>query len=355
MSFFSDAELAELAIQRMSVHIVGGGAEFVPREELDVDHDQFLLRVLKSIASDPVHTFNEISTTRATIEGIAKGDQAFCDGAQVLAHQFHQLHTSGHTSEGAFFVFELTVHDPDIRFYALVKYDYRAVLELRHDDGVASLREIVEALVNDKTAVQKAAIVRTKAGAAEEELSTQDRMSRRKPDLTDYFQRYLEVKRSRSDEELTKEAKVVVTESIRASKDRHGQPIPQAVARAIAVLRDAQTITEEVIKNAVWVGAGHPDDEDLKDEINRITQREIGRRRLSDCEFDTERRALPRAVKRRIKTVEGVSVTFDSDLEGRVVQMTRADGTTTITIQTQEITQDDVVSEPLGRAVRQPL
>ena len=355
MSFFSDAESQQLTIQRMSLHIVGGGEEFVPRGELQVVHDQFLLGVLRSIASDAVHTFNEISTTRQSIERIATGDLAFPEGAQALAHQFHQLHDNGRTTEGAFFVFELTVENPEVRFYALVKYDYRAVLELTQDDGVATLREIVEALVNDKSAVQKAAIVRTNAGAAADELSTLDRMSRRKPDLTDYFQRYLEVKRSRSDEELTKEARGVVTEALRASKDHHGQPIPQGVARGIAVLRDAPTITEEVIRNAVWAGAGHPDDDAVRNEINRITQREISRRRLSECEFPTERRALPRAVKRRIKTVEGVSIEFDSDLEGRVVQMAHADGTTTITIETQEITQDDVVPQPPGRAVGQPL
>lgn len=341
MGFFTEPEIENLTIQRMSLHVVGGGLEFAPRDELEVVHNEFLLGVIKSIAADPVYRFNAISAIRAIIEAVTRDEQSFNDGAQALAHHFHQLHDRGRTSEGAFFVFELGTMDERIRLYALIKYDYRRVLELQQNDGVATLREIVEALVNDKSAVQKSAIIRIVNGRAEPDLSTQDRMSRRKPDLTDFFQRYLEASRARDDEELTRGARNVVQETLRDTKEQHGQAVPQAVARANEVLRNAPVITEDVIRNAVWAGAGHPDDAQVREALDRATGRHITRNKLGDCEFNTARQALPRSLKKRILTAEGVTIEYDTTLDGGAVrQQQLEDGRTIFVIETLEFSQD---------------
>src|SRR3546814_1949021 len=71
MGFLTDGESASLRLARISLHIVGGEDEFEPQPELPVEHDDFLLQIIRDIASDSVYRFAEISTTRTTIESIA--------------------------------------------------------------------------------------------------------------------------------------------------------------------------------------------------------------------------------------------------------------------------------------------
>src|SRR3546814_3759060 len=105
MGFLTDGESASLRLARISLHIVGGEDEFEPQPELPVEHDDFLLQIIRDIASDSVYRFAEISTTRTTIESIATRQLAFQEGAQALAADFCRLHRGGarrseeHTSE----------------------------------------------------------------------------------------------------------------------------------------------------------------------------------------------------------------------------------------------------------------
>lgn len=245
----------------MSLHIVGGDDEFEPQPELPVDHDDFLLHILRDIASDSVYRFADISTTRTTIEAIANRVVSFQDGAQALAADFCRFHRGG-SKDGAFFVFELGVDEADVSIYALVKYDYSQALEIVHRERAKGLRRLVEAFVGNKSAIQKSALIRTRRGVAEASLSTRDRMGRPAPVLTDFFRDYLQVTRERSDQELTNGAKEVVR--IALIDNREFLPkggVATCVSRAYDVLRNAQEINEEVVKQAVWVGAGQPTDD----------------------------------------------------------------------------------------------
>lgn len=76
----------------MSLHIVGGADDFEPQPELPVEHDDFLLDILRSIASDSVYKFADRSTTRTRIETIATRQIPFDEGAQALAEDFCRLH-----------------------------------------------------------------------------------------------------------------------------------------------------------------------------------------------------------------------------------------------------------------------
>jgi hypothetical protein len=109
MSFLTDSEASSLRIARMSLHIVSDD-EFKPEPELTIERDDFLLDRIRDIASASVYRFDDISTTRDTIEAIATREVGFEDGAQTLAREFCRFHRGG-TRDGAFFVFELGVDD----------------------------------------------------------------------------------------------------------------------------------------------------------------------------------------------------------------------------------------------------
>src|SRR3546814_11993314 len=93
--------------------------------------------------------------------------------------------------------------------YALVKYDYSQALEIVHREGATGLRRIVEAFVGNRSAIQKSAVIRTRAGIAEQALSTRDRMGRPAPELTDFFRDYLTITRARNAQERHSDGKKI--------------------------------------------------------------------------------------------------------------------------------------------------
>lgn len=348
MSFLSDAEASSLRLARMSLHIVSN-EDFEPEPELPIEHDDFLLERIRDIASASVYRFDEISNTRDVIEAIAARSVGFEEGAQKLAREFCRFHR-GTTRDGAFFVFELGVDDENVRLYALMKYDYGQALELVKREGGAGLRRIVEAFVGDKAAIQKSALVRVIGGVAEAPVSTRDRMGRPTPELTDYFAQYLQVVRDRSDGELTTAVKEVVRTSLEDNREfLPAGGVAPAVSRALEVLRNTDTVNEEVINQAVWVGAGQPADDEVKEHLKKSVGRLVKRKRLAGVSFPPDGSQLGRPVTRRIRTEEGVTIEYNTGLEGEAVRkVDTPDGTTQFIVTTRKFT-DAVLSEKSGR------
>lgn len=348
MSFLTDAEAASLRLARMSLHIVSN-EDFVPEPELDIEHDDFLLQRVRDIGSDSVYRFQDVSTTRDVVEQIARRDMGFQEGAQALAREFCRFHR-GTTRDGAFFVFELGVEDENARIYALMKYDYGQALELVQREGHAGLRRIVEAFVSDKAAIQKSALIRVVNGAAEPAISTRDRMGRPAPELTDYFINYLQVTRDRTDGELT----TAIKEVVRTVLEDHREFLPPggvapAVSRALEVLRNTETVTEDVVNHAVWVGAGQPGDDEVRGSLNKSVGRLVKRKKLNGVSFPPDGGQLGRPVTRVVRTEEGVTIHYNTGLEGRAVRkVDMPDGATQFIVTTRRYT-DGVVSENAGR------
>ncbi len=334
MSFLTDAEASSLRIARMSLHIVSD-EEFKPEPELAIEHDDFLLDRIRDIAPASVYRFEDVSATRHTIEAIATREVGFKEGAQTLAREFCRFHR-GNTRDGAFFVLELGVEDESVRLYALMKYDYGQALELIEREGAAGLRRIVEAFVDDKSAIQKSALVRVVNGTAEASVSTRDRMGRPAPQLTDYFIRYLQVVRDRTDAELT----TAVKEVVRTALEDHRELLPSggvasAVSRALEVLRNAETVTEEVLNHAVLVGAGQPADEHVRDSLKKSVDRLVTRKRLDGVAFPPDGGQLGRPITRLVRTEEGVTIQYNTGLEGEAVRKAElSDGATQFIITT---------------------
>lgn len=332
----------------MSLHIVGGD-EFVPEPELPVEHDDFLLDRVREVASDSVYRFQDVSMTRDTLQSIASRAVGFEEGAQALAREFCRFHR-GTARDGAFFVFELGVEDEAAQLYALMKYDYGQALELVQREGATGLRRIVEAFVSDRNAIQKAALVRVVNGVAEAPISTRDRMGRPAPNLTDYFIDYLQVTRDRTDAELTASVKDLV----RTALQDHRELLPAGgvaagVSRALEVLRNAPIINEDVLNQAIWVGAGQPDDESVRDALDTAVGRLVRRKRLSGVAFPPDGAQLGRPVRRVVKTDEGVTLEYDTGLEGQAVRRVELDdGATQFIVTTRRYT-DAVLAEPTRR------
>lgn len=345
MGFFTDQERAEVQISRMILHVVSkNNDDFAPQAELDiegVDHLEFFRTRLLDAAVDSVHTFKDVSDTKSTLERMAGGHAGFQEGAQELSRRFGDAHPKTSTA-GAFFVFELVVEDPAVRLYGMIKYDYREAVELYQNDGRNALRQIVQAFVQEKGAIQKSAVVRTRGGVADVAVSARDRMGTA-PDLTDYFERFLGVKRDRNDTELSNDLRSVLRSSLEDVRDHlPDRNVPRALRAAKEALQGRESVDDEAVREAIWVASGRPESEAVRADVTKSVDRHLKAKRLAGVNFRPNPDVLRTAARRRIRTAEGVLVEFPGDLEGTSVRSEeQPDGGVVIIVKTAEKLAED--------------
>jgi hypothetical protein len=325
----------------MILHVVGN-TRFEQAPERDVEFEDFFLDRIRETNVDAVHEFEDDSVTKLTLQAASAADASFELAAQQVSRRFHEQHV-GASSDGAFFVFQLSCDDPDVHFYSLIKYDFREALEQQTIDDETHLRRIVNALISDRKAVQKSAIIKVQNGTAIDLVAARDR-TKVPPDVSDYFATFLDVKRSRSNVELTQAAVKTLRETLdRCSDALPDNNVPLAFRRAQAVLRDHQMVTVDSILAAIFAAADHPEDEIVRRRLETAASRRMKAHKLDGVEFQASRRILRAPPMRRIKTVEGVMLQYPDDLENPVVNRRDDANGTVFTIRTQGVKEDRIV------------
>ncbi|WP_181443436.1 hypothetical protein [Porphyrobacter sp. YT40] len=319
MSYLLDEELDSLRVSRMIIHVVGQrDADFVPQPEIEVQQEGFFRARIVSEAADGVHRFSEDSPVKAIIESMARDEIEFEAGGQQLARRFWEMHVR-QSIAGAFFVVELQSDLKGTRLYAMIKYDYREAVELAEADGRSVLRAIVQAFVKERRAIQKFCLARVREGVTEEVVTASDRM-KEAPDLTDYFERYLGVSRSRSNDELSSR----LNEALRGTLEDVRSDLPRgdvggAVARAKVALQGRAVVSNDDVVDAVLHAANRPDDEAVRARLEAATRRRLRKQNLQDVEFRPNRRVLQVQPRRIIRTAEEVRLEFPAEELGNTV------------------------------------
>lgn len=348
MGFFTDEELGSLRIKNMILHVVGGSS-FTAAKARKVEHEKFFIAKIIDTAVDAVFSFEARSSTKARLQDIASGKNTFEPAAQALALSFNNKHV-GSSSDGALFIFEMTVKDPKVRIYSLIKYDYREALQQDPNNPAGTLLRIINAFIDDNRAVQKTALIRVVGGTAEDEVSARDRVKRAAPELSDYFQDFLGVTREVDDEELSRKALEVVQATLKKFKaDLPGQSVPKAFAHARGILGNTAIVNNKTIVQAILEGAGSPVDPKLVKKITDETQRRIRKAKIDNLAFRPVRAVLRQPPMRRLKTTEGVIVMFPDAAAGSTVQIVdNGAAGQRIIIDTKKITEDDLVAKRAG-------
>ena len=351
MGILGDEELTSRSIGRMILHVVHGDLDipFEPQPEFDeIEHAEFFLARLQDVDVAPVHDFVAASETKLLLEQMAKGDVSFQEGAQLLSKRFSGQHR-GTSSDGAFFVFELKGDVEDDVVYAMAKYDYSQAIERFDHEGKSGLRQIVQAFIADRKAIQKSCFVRVVGGTAVLAVSARDR-SKQAPDLTDYFVKFLDVHRTRSDKELTS---AVGETLLKVFKERK-EDLPGTVASAMKVAREAlslrETIDNDAVVEAVMLAAGEPHDEVVRTRLEKSTRRVLKGHKLDGVSFKPQKDLLSVAKRQKVETFEGVRLDYPGSLENNgVTRETLPDGGTRFIIETSKKL---VVDEPVAERVR---
>ena len=346
MGFLTDNEREQLRIESMILHVVGE-EEFDPQPARAVEHANFFIGRVLDTDTAAVYEFKEVSGSRERLQAMATGDTSFEVGAQDLSREFSRQHGTT-TRDGAFFIFELRTDEPHVRIYSFIKYDYREAIEQSEgEDGQQRLRRIIHAFIDDKKAIQKAALVRVVNGQAETMVATRDR-TKPAPEIADYFATFLDVERARSDAELNQLLSEALRMTLVESKDLlPNNDVPSALQQAKGMLRDRQQIDEEAVIEAVIAAAGHPANEETIALLRRRTLQKLRTKRLSGLAFPPDRQILRKPHLRKIRTVEGVILMYPDEVDGVTVRRepNLAGRGEVITITTNNVVEDVVVPD----------
>lgn len=326
----------------MILHVVGG-EEFIPESVREVEHEEFFIARILDTDTDAIYSFRDTSATKAELERIATGAVDFERGTQGLSATFSRWHVNS-SRDGALFVFELSGDDERTKLYSMIKYDYSEAIEQAPAEDGGLLRRIVHAFVADKKAIQKSSLVRVVNGVAETLVSARDRM-KKAPEIVDYFANFLDVVRSMTDHELNTKVVSLLRETLTACKGDLQETVPRAFAVAKAALAQRREINEEAIIDAVLLAAGNPTDEQVLTRLQNATRRKIRSARIENLVFPSDQAVLGRPPMRRIRTTEGVTVLYPDDAGMTVTRESKANGGELITIDTQAITEDKLVSD----------
>lgn len=346
MGFLTEEERSQLRIESMILHVVGE-EEFDPQPTRLVEHSGFFIGRILDTDVAAVYQFKEASGSRDQIQNMATGITTFEAGAQALSREFSRQHGAT-TRDGAFFVFDLGIDDPNVRIFSLIKYDYREAIEQSDgEDGQQRLRRIIHALIDDKKAIQKSALIRVENGLAHPMVAACDR-TKPAPAIADYFATFLDVERIHSDEELNRRLVEALRKIFSDCKDiLPNNDVARALQHAKGVLRDRQEIDEDAVAAAVLAAAGHPTNEETRGLLRRRTAQKLRVHRLNGLAFPPDRQVLRKPPMRRIRTTEGVTLTYPDEINSVTVQRvrnTQGEGEI-ITITTDRIVEDSVVSD----------
>lgn len=340
MAFLSQDQVDALVIERMIFHVVGGGNEPVLLREVGVSAiGPFFVDRIASGNTGIMFDFEQRSRTAAALSRIRVYQNRFNRESRRLARLFHGEH-SGTMTGGLFMLFQLSCLNETL--FAMLKYDQQEVVRfaIRQDAqgrNRGTLRALENALVKTPEALQKSAIVRLDANGGGE-VCARDRST--VGSVTRYFQRFLGARRRYSyaalTEELHKATKAVARECY--------------AALAPSVRRNVSERIDDALRTGGAFDPAHPagflgsvfGPLPADSPIPKAFERELRRQKIDGETFTLDADEIPRPRRRRMTTIEGITVSFDQQYEDRVVVAPTRGGGQTITINTGGLSEDDV-------------
>lgn len=324
MACLSDEDLEGLRIEQSVFHIVGPGDEhFQLLEAFDASpHASFFLGRIRAVNSGNRYRFLDDAPVRAQLGRIAEDATAFQDESEKLATAFNEAH-GGATAIGAFLLFTLSC--PSGRVFALLKFEDEKVLSYGLKEGrsgkpAPTFGEIERTFVQNRNALQKAALIRL--GSENDAVFVVDRQNPQRPAA--YFERFLHVRRLRTEGELTQ----AIVEATRKVAIKHKKLLPPEALKTLSQrLFDASQSGAAVDgeRAADWfmniVGPLPDDSPILKD-----FRAELAREGMAGESFKLEKGAVAPPRNRRVETENGVKVIFPATLQDSMVSIDEARG-----------------------------
>ena len=326
-SVLNDNQIESLGIQKLIFHVINvdgeGEDRVIPLDEVALDDDQkkFFLDRIRSVAKGVQYDFipNNV-TTKNSCNTLLTEPENFRKTSIELTHAFASHH-KGNMSSGVFvtsIVQTVFTAGRPIQMIFLAKFDHRNVYQIvvrakqNGDGNEVVMQKIADNLVEDKSAIQKSALIDISESFSWDVLAD-ERKLKSSGEVTDYFKGFLGAQLKEVASVLTVRAVQSVRKWAYALEEENlpdGEERGNYRARAVSYMQtqdefDSDGFIEAVVKDTDPVRR-----EAVKASL-KATLEEAG---LTNQKFQPKPASLPRTDKKQVwKTAEGLTLEFSGE------------------------------------------
>lgn len=356
-SALSDAQIQDMSIVKLTFHIIDVSKEneerVIPVTEISLDADQlgFFLRHIKTVATGIQYEFIDGAThTKNPCKALSSDEVDFAETSRELTVSFASHHRKNMAS-GVFVVASLTLSAVEGRKPALIfiaKFDHKNVYQIirgaeaNGEYSKASMKKLTDTLVEDKTAIQKSALIDVSDLFSWDVLAS-ERKLKESGEITDYFKAFLGVKLMEVASTLTRRTVALTKKWAADIPDDllpEGQTRGDFAYRAVAYMQVADLFDTGKFIAAVVRSSNLPQNKakSLADSL-RASMDDAG---LSNQSFAPKPNSLPKISRKQVwKTSEGLIMEFQGEAADFGIKISdRSDGKPgkVLTITTQDVT-----------------
>ncbi len=365
-SVLSEEQKSQLQVENFIYHIIKKDEEKPEYlEEVHLANDrqkEFFRKIIAETGQGTQYKFiNDLKSVdkndnttpfQKNCESIIKSpDKNFVKVSRLLAQDFLSRHTGGSMSDGVLIVARVTipVNIDRVSFLALLKLDYTPVMRQHraHKNGsVVELEEVLEALSEQKTSVQKRALVNIGNEFEWDVLAVERKKTGAFLDteiaITDYFKNFMGIRLKQNDSSLTKK---IVTECHAWAKSYEGDKgnrtpadIRHSVISYIDAYEDKQLDYDE-FKDIICRHEDSKKSDQMKDDFDEY----MADKGLKGISFSPKPKSIPGRSRKGIwETDTGIQIIWDGQRStNQLKKEVMPDGAVKITIIANKITEKE--------------
>ncbi len=336
----TDDELSRLHIATLVLHQVGptpADLRIFAGRRSPGRLETFFLGRLADANKGSRYEFRPESRVLVALRAIRDNDAMLTAHGEALARDFQaeHMHWSG---RGAFVLFTLSLDDE--RLFAIVKFDHESVVNMRDDEAEVDLELLEKAIVEDKKAMQKSAIIRLTPNGGD--LVLLDRSTT----VPEYFERFLGVQRERDPKILSKELAHALNATAEDRVDVLGEPfverMPYRIFDAFQALDAYDPEADTLITTVFTHHAQNP-------LVRETFEAKMRAANLSSEHFTIDKTVQPRPARTRYVLQEGTEIIVPDEYSDHVDISRLREGI--IVIRTTGIRNRELLTEK-GRRIR---
>lgn len=310
-SVLSVADKEAIVIEKLIFHIIlKDDVQPVFLDELVITKEQtkfFKDRLADSAQGRQyIFTSNNAAVRKLTQSVIKSPETNFIKVSKDLTDRFKTTHT-GSTNDGVFVIALASIKKRKLLF--MVKIDHKKVYEYKLKGNKALLKEVQNTFVEDKSAIQKVALIDISPNVVWDVLV----YDRSKPSsITEYFRNFLSVNPRETESQLTSNAVSFVLKWASNNRDLLDpeQEPSQYKNRAIEHLWNIDTFdTDTFIKSVI-----RDEDSTRRGNLESSLRDFLIEKGLAGQTFDVNRNALTKKTKKNVRqTAEGVKIEWTGE------------------------------------------
>jgi len=321
-----ELDFSAARITHFIFHVVHQGAdEPVLLEETPLGrHEEFFLDRVRETVEGNRFVFNESSLVESELRDVHAEPSLFVDKTKSLARHF-QSFKNENIKPGV--VIFMTIDVRGQKVYSVIKYDHEEVLSYEINEGNrrAVLSEVRNSFTKSEKALHKSALIALTEPRSE--VVVIDRKVR--DDISKFFKGFLNVHRKYTEVELTQRIAEVTVETVK----KHRSELPQEITGRIWDIIQSQVANQDRFEQVAYFDMvfGPHGTDDIRKSFGHL----LDKNDLSGELFRFDVQNLSRPKKRKIRTREGIQISYDESASD-TISFEEDGNTKKIIIETQQ-------------------